>query len=170
MSEGIQAIIRQIETERDEYVRRCNAAISALKGETNEDSTSDEHRFSPRVAGRPADEIAGAGREEPSRVTPGAVAEKPRREPAAGADRGAGTKGAKSVKAMMREAVLSQTQPFTLRDVRGYIQTRYPDMAGKISSDRYSKELYQLRVAERLFEIYSKGEKGGANVYKVKAA
>ncbi len=34
----------------------------------------------------------------------------------------------------------------------------------------FSKELYHLRVTERLFEISSKGEKGGAHVYKLKAA
>jgi hypothetical protein len=77
---------------------------------------------------------------------------------------------AKSVKDIIREAVRSQTQPFTLRDVRDYIHERYPAAAGKIAGDRYSKELYHLRVTERLFEISSRGEKGGAHVYKLKAA
>jgi hypothetical protein len=71
---------------------------------------------------------------------------------------------------MIREAVLSQTQPFTLREIRDYIEARFPGAAGKIVGGRYSKELYHLRVTERLFDISSKGEKGGAHVYKLKAA
>jgi HEPN domain-containing protein len=76
----------------------------------------------------------------------------------------------KSVKDVIREGVRSQTAPFTLQDVREFIKERYPAMAGQIPSERYSKELYALRVAERLFEISSRGEKGGANVYKLRAA
>jgi hypothetical protein len=86
------------------------------------------------------------------------------------ANESAGLGAAKSVKDIIREAVRSQTQPFTLQNVRDYIKERYPAAAGKIASGRYSKELYHLRVTERLFEISSRGEKGGAHVYKLKAA
>ncbi|RXK54383.1 hypothetical protein ESB00_00350 [Oleiharenicola lentus] len=164
MSDEMLAIIRVIETERDKFVRRCNAAIEALRGGEDAAAALGKHRFKATVAPRPPRVGAQRGARAGSDVMEG-------RSPqtrAAGRPPGAGA--AKSVKDMIREAVRSQTQPFTLRDVRAYIESRFPGAAAKISGDRYSKELYHLRVTERLFEISSKGEKGGAHVYKLKAA
>ena len=76
----------------------------------------------------------------------------------------------KSVRDVIREAVRSQTQPFTVSNVKDYVKTRYPAIAATMIEDRYSKELYDLRTKERLFEISSKGEKGGAHIFKLKAA
>lgn len=165
MSDQMLAIIRGIEAERDNFVRRCNAAIEALRGGGNASAALGKHRFNAAVAPRPASRAANADRSIRSRPTGGVRAGRSKTAggPAAPGD-------AKSVKDIIREAVRSQTQPFTLRDVRDYIQERYPAAAGKIAGDRYSKELYHLRVTERLFEISSRGEKGGAHVYKLKAA
>jgi hypothetical protein len=166
MSEQMQAIIRGIEAERDEFVRRCNAAIEALRGDEAAEVTSGGHRFTTKVAPRPARKAATTGAGAQSRTT----GTRPRAGHAKAIVGATETGVAKSVKDMMREAVLSQTQPFTLRQVRDYIEARFPGAASKIPSERYSKELYALRVGERLFEISSKGEKGGAHVYKLKAA
>jgi hypothetical protein len=164
MSDQMLAIIRGIEAERDSFVRRCNAAIEALRG--GGDSTAlGKHRFKAVVTPRPGRRAANAGGGARTRAT-GGVREGQSKVTGGPAAPGA----AKSVKDIIREAVRSQTQPFSLRDVRDYIKERYPAAAGKIASGRYSKELYHLRVTERLFEISSRGEKGGAHVYKLKAA
>ncbi len=164
MSDQMLAIIRGIEAERDSFVRRCNAAIEALRGGGDVTAASGKHRFEATVAPRPARRAAQVGGAR-SPSTKGVRRGKPK-----AANGSAGLGAAKSVKDIIREAVCSQTQPFTLQNVRDYVKERYPGAAGKIVSGRYSKELYHLRVTERLFEISSRGEKGGAHVYKLKAA
>lgn len=166
MSEQMQAIIRGIEAERDEFVRRCNAAIEALRGDKAAEAARGGHRFTARVAPRPVRQSTTTGVGARSRPT----GTRPRAGQTKAALGATETGAAKSVKDMIREAVLSQTQPFTLRQVRDYIEAQFPGAAAKIPSERYSKELYALRVSERLFDISSKGEKGGAHVYKLKAA
>jgi hypothetical protein len=165
MSDQMDAIIRDIEAKRDSFVRRCNAAIEVLRGGGDSIVSLRKHRFEAKVAPRPARGEAHGGRSARSRSTKGVHRAKPKE-----ANGSAGLGAAKSVKDIIREAVRSQTQPFTLQNVRDYVKERYPAAAGKIVSGRYSKELYHLRVTERLFEISSKGEKGGAHVYKLKAA
>jgi hypothetical protein len=158
-------IIKGIEAQRDNFVRRCNAAIEALRGGGDSPAALGNNRFSAAVAPQPANRAANTGRGTPSRPANGV--EESQNKAAGGR---VASRDAKSVKDMIREAVRSQTQPFTLRDVKVYVQERYPAAASKIAGKRYSKELYHLRVTERLFEISSKGEKGGAHVYKLKAA
>jgi len=164
MSERMNAIIEGIETERDNFVRCCNVAIESLRGAYDVAAAFGKHRFKATVASRPSRASATSGTR--SRAT----AAGPRAGKSKAAGRSTEAVEAKSVKEMIREAVLSQTQPFTLREVRAYIEARFPGATEKISGDRYSKELYHLRVTERLFEISSRGEKGGAHVYKLKAA
>jgi hypothetical protein len=165
MSDEMQTIIRRIEAERDDFVRRCNAAIEALRG--REDATAEigQHRFEAGVTSRPGRRVAKAGRNPRSRATGIAHARK-RKESGGSAESGE----AKSVKDIIREAVLSQTQPFTLSNIKDYVRDRYPMVIGKIKGNRYSKELYNLRKTERQFDISSRGEKGGAHVFKLKAA
>ncbi|WP_157772247.1 hypothetical protein [Lacunisphaera limnophila] len=165
MSDQMEAIIRDIEAKRDSFVRRCNAAIEVLRGGGEATAGPGKHRFEATVTPRPARRAAQVGGGARSRSTKGVSRGKPKV-----ANGSVGLGAAKSVKDIIREAVRSQTQPFTLQNVRDYIKERYPAAAGKIVSGRYSKELYHLRVTERLFEISSKGEKGGAHVYKLKAA
>jgi hypothetical protein len=164
MSDEMLAIIRGIEAERDKLVARFNAAIQALRGGDPTETALGKHRFKATVAPRASG--PGARRGASGRANAGAG----RAPSGRGASRFSEAEGAKSVKDMIREAVLSQTQPFTLRDVRAYMEARFPGVAANIPADRYSKELYHLRVTERLFEISSRGEKGGAHVYKLKAA
>lgn len=165
MSDQIEVMIRDIEAKRDSFVRRCNAAIEALRGVGDATVGLRKHRFEAKVAARPPGGAAYGGRGPRARSTKGVRKGKPKT-----ANGSAGPGSAKSVKDIIREAVRSQTQPFTLQNVRDYVKERYPAAAGKIISGRYSKELYHLRVTERLFDISSKGEKGGAHVYKLKAA
>jgi len=165
MSDQMEAIIRDIEAKRDNFVRRCNAAIEALRGSGAPAAGLRKHRFEANVAPRPTGGAVHGGRRAGSRSIKDGRWGKSK---AANGSSGLGS--TKSVKDIIREAVCSQTQPFTLQNVRDYVKERYPAAAGKIVSGRYSKELYHLRVTERLFEISSRGEKGGAHVYKLRAA
>lgn len=169
MSPGVASIIRNIEDERDAFVARCNAAIKELQ-ETSAGKTpkAGRHRFSPKVTEPKATDSAsprprGRPKKQKPNVAPAAKARRAAKKPRKGGR-------AFSVRKLIREAVRAQTKPFTLRDIKIYIDTRYPDIAGQIDSDRYSKELYYLRTVEQMFDLASAGEKGAPNVFMPLAA
>jgi len=157
MLDGTEEIIRKLEAARDECVRRYNGAIDLLRGGSSSVIFPSQPRFQAKVAPRPP------------RVQPTLKKAKtqPKRRRAHVRANG---QPSKSVRDVIREAVRSQTQPFTVSNVKDYVKTRYPAIAATMIEDRYSKELYDLRTKERLFEISSKGEKGGAHIFKLKAA
>jgi len=136
MSEQMQAIIRGIEAERDEFVRRCNAAIEALRGDEAAEVTSGGHRFTTKVAPRPARKAATTGAGAQSRTT----GTRPRAGHAKALVGATETSVAKSVQDMMREAC-SRKPSIHTQASKDYIEARFPGAASKIPSERYSKEL-----------------------------
>ena len=173
MASGVMAIIHSIEAERDSFVMTCNAAIKELrKLAAKELSKVDNakfagHRFSPKVAGtETADNATSRPRGRPRK-------KKNFRQTATvreAAEKSTRPRRAFSIRKLIREAVLSQTKPFTVRDIKTYVETRHPEVTSKIDSDRYSKELYNLRTVEKLFELASAGEKGAPHVFQNIAA
>jgi len=154
MSDEFDRIIAKFRAKRDHYaalVSQYTESIRLLELEKSDAEPETRGRFMPRTKPR-------TKRGAPKRVN--AV----RKEPAPKAST------TLSVREAVREAVLSQTQGFTNTDIRSYLEVRHPATSVKIAGDRLSKELYYLRVEEELFDIESKGDKGGANVYKRSAA
>jgi hypothetical protein len=173
MSGALGDLVEKIEAERDDFVRRCNAAIAALLGnDRSQTGDSPKHRFTPeRLSQRPirhAPLEAEQADQPPAR--PKKLGRKPRILNESSAKNGAMGQAPRTVKEMIKEAVRSQTGPFSLREVKEHVARHYPGEAAKIPSERYSKELYHLRVVEKLFDISSAGEKGAPNVYVLRSA
>jgi hypothetical protein len=66
---------------------------------------------------------------------------------------------------LLREAVDAQTQPFTVVDIRAYLDTRYPAHSPQISAGRISNELDRLRKID-ILETVGKRAKGAKNTYR----
>ena len=80
------------------------------------------------------------------------------------------TKSRPSAAAAIKEAVLNQTKPFSVSEIRAFLKVRHPSIAAQLEAtpDRISKELYQLRKSEVIqIELESKG---APTTYRLKQA
>ncbi|MCS6242375.1 MAG: hypothetical protein H2172_00730 [Opitutus sp.] len=184
MTPRVASIIRNIEEERDNFVKRCNEAINQLLGPEieAEDPLSQKqsgapHRFNP------TSNQTNTPQSNNSQESKSAAVPSPRRrgrppknlqtgsEKKSHTGQGPETEGKNfSVRDLVKEAIRSQTKPFTRDDIEIYIKARYPGIAPQISSKRYSNEMSYLRVTEKMISIISESEEGGPKVYNLIAA